>query len=760
MNRPFVTLTKILLFIIIGTCHLEMNAQTNEGTDFWFGFMEHRDIGSNTMVAMVTSKYNTNGSVSIPNLGWEQTFSLTANDVTLITLPSSAEVLGSESKSNQGIHLLADLPVSVYIHQYHQARSEASVVLPVVSLGNEYYTITYTGIQAQGTTYPAEFLIVASEDETLVTITVSDDTKQGKTPGTTFDVILNQGETYQVQAATSQGDLTGSYIIADKKIAVFAGNRWTQVPSNCSARDNLLEQMYPVSTWGKKFVTVPNANMPYDVFRILASENNTSIVINGNPSYNLNAGEFVEYQQANATYIESSEPILIAQFIIGQNCSSNSVGDPSMVLLNSIEQTRDTVTLFNSSLENITQNYINIIMATSDAPFVEFDGQLIDGNYPIQTVGLNDEYSYARLSVGTGSHTIISDGCGIIATAYGYGNVESYAYSGGASFKNINFNPIPEGGCLNDTVFFDTGLSPLNYNFFWDLGDGNTSTEATFSHFYPDLGTYPVSLIIDDLCLGTTDTLYQDLLISLRESVASLSDVLICQGESFSLGATDIDNAVYEWTGPSNYFSEEQFPTILDGHPNMSGDYSVIGIVSGCATFPVSTHVEVIPTPNPNLGPDTIFCTRDYTTILNPGSFLNYQWHNGATSTTLPVLEDGIYSVEVSDSYGCIGTDSVFLREICPTRIYVPNIFTPDGDGHNDFFKAYAFDVIDFKLSVFSRWGELVFQSTNPEESWNGQYKNKWIQSGIYVWQLEVTGYQENGTIYSEVLNGSLTVVY
>ena len=55
-----------------------------------------------------------------------------------------------------------------------------------------------------------------------------------------------------------------------KKIAVFGGNSWTQVPTSCGTRDNLLEQMYPVSTWGKQILTVPSDQVTYDVFRILA----------------------------------------------------------------------------------------------------------------------------------------------------------------------------------------------------------------------------------------------------------------------------------------------------------------------------------------------------------------------------------------------------------------------------------------------------------------------------------------------------------
>ena len=284
--------------------------------------------------------------------------------------------------------------------------------------------------------------------------------KMGKRPNTTFTVTLDAGESYQVQAQTGDGDLTGTRMLGNKKFAVFGGNKWTEVPNGCAARDNLLEQMYPLSTWGKKFVTVPNKNNSYSIFRIMAAENNTAITVFGNSTrdYNLDAGEFVEYSEANASYIVSNKGILVAQFTVGQNCNGHNIGDPSMVLLNSIEQTRDTVTLYNSRFQNIQENYINVIVQTIDMDLVYFDGQLLNDLSPFQQVGSNDDYSYAQIKVNTGAHTITSQGCGVIATAYGYGEVESYAYSGGASFSPINSDPIPDGGCLNDTVFFDTGI--------------------------------------------------------------------------------------------------------------------------------------------------------------------------------------------------------------------------------------------------------------------------------------------------------------
>ena len=154
--------------------------QSNEGVNFWFGFMEHHDEGKNTKVAMITSKVNTSGTIQVPKQNWSKEFTVKANDVTVINLPLNTETRGSENISNTGIQITTAAPVSVYIHQYFGFRSEATIVLPNSTLGDEYYIMTYRGIERNDQVYPSEFLIVATQNDTEINITPSDETKNGK----------------------------------------------------------------------------------------------------------------------------------------------------------------------------------------------------------------------------------------------------------------------------------------------------------------------------------------------------------------------------------------------------------------------------------------------------------------------------------------------------------------------------------------------------------------------------------------------------
>ena len=746
-------------------CTFSAVSQSNEGTDFWMGFMEHRDINANTKVLMITARNATTGTVSVPRQNWSQSFSVNANDVSIITLPMTTETQGSEAIQSTGIRIQAATPVSVYAHQYANFRSEAAVILPVESIGREYYAMSYLGYESSLDIYPSEFLIVAVEDQTTLTYRVTSATRGGGATGSLRTIVLNLGQTYQVQSAAGPtGDLTGSYVSGDKDFVLMSGARRAEKPLGCGTRDNLLEQMYPVSTWGRRFVSVLSKNASYDLLRIMASQPNTQVFVDHALVATIDAGGFYEFRNSKeAVFIQGNKPILVAQFNIGNNCNSlNNLGDPSMVLLNAVEQTRDSVTLYSSRFENITQNYLNIVTRTQSAvdEDIFLDGALISGSANLfRPVESNPDFSFASLQVSSGSHSIFTNGCGVIVTAYGYGQAESYAYSGGASFREINLNPIPEGGCLNDTLAFSSGLPEDRVQVLWDFGDGNTSTEPEPAHVYTELGSYPVELVVWDLCQGTVDTFRPQLLISLRQAVESGNDTLVCVGAQVFLRATDLPGARYEWNGPRSYFSEEQFPVLTNTDPAFTGDYSVVGIISGCATFPKMTYVEVQALPVPNLGNDSTLCEADPVT-LDAGQYVRYEWQDGSAEPYFTLTTEGIYWVEVRDELGCAGRDSIFFRESCPTTLYVPSAFSPNGDGSNDLFLPRGQDLLAYHLRIFNRWGTVIFETQNIDEGWDGRTASGQLApEGVYVWMVDYAGQRIRGSDYRKQEAGTVTLI-
>ena len=145
---------------------------------------------------MIISKYNTSGTVEMPLLGWKQSFSVIANQVTIVTLPKTAETIGSEIVSSNGISISSEKNISVYMHQYYNQRSEASIVLPDDALGTEYYAIAYKTYQRSGIVYPSECVIVGVKEDTEIEITLSDRTKGGRNKGDKINIILGFKKSY------------------------------------------------------------------------------------------------------------------------------------------------------------------------------------------------------------------------------------------------------------------------------------------------------------------------------------------------------------------------------------------------------------------------------------------------------------------------------------------------------------------------------------------------------------------------------------
>jgi len=121
---PSIALYKKFLIIIAVFIATPFYSQSNEGTHFWFGFMEHIDAYLNHKVAMISSKNNTVGSIQVPGRNWSESFSVNANDVVIIELPAFTENIGSEIIDDVGVEVISDAPVSVYIHQYFNFRSD------------------------------------------------------------------------------------------------------------------------------------------------------------------------------------------------------------------------------------------------------------------------------------------------------------------------------------------------------------------------------------------------------------------------------------------------------------------------------------------------------------------------------------------------------------------------------------------------------------------------------------------------------------
>ncbi|MSQ78291.1 MAG: PKD domain-containing protein [Flavobacteriaceae bacterium] len=461
--------------------------------------MGHIDGTSSNMSLYITSDVNTSGTVAIPGKSWSTTFGVTANAVTVVSIPQSLAYMNcSDCILAQGIHITANDPVVVYGHIYANARSDATLVLPTPTAGREYYAQSFTQ-KVTGSNRQNEFMVIGLEDSTYVDITPAAGTLSGThTKGITYSKLLMQGEIYQVQ---SDSDLTGSHIVSSnttgkncKRIAVFSGSSFTPLGcTSASSGDNLFQQIYPVSAWGKTYATAPmKTRKGGDYFRILASKSNTQITINGWNNQTIGAGQYYEWLSDSAQYITSTEPVQMAQYQRTQNCD-NVTGDPSMIILNSAEQQLDDITLYSSPYQNITGNYINVLMESDDTSSFTLDGNKVSWS----TIPSNSGFAYTQTTVNSGNHRLTADS-GFNAIAYGFGNVESYGYSAGANIVNLvqSITVYKYASTCKGVPLQLTGnciYTPIAWR--WDFGDGGSDTVQNPKHTFSDTGDYLVSLV-------------------------------------------------------------------------------------------------------------------------------------------------------------------------------------------------------------------------------------------------------------------------
>lgn len=255
---------------------------SNKGKEFWISYAGHIDGTLSAMGVYITSDVAASGTVTVGNQAVP--FTVLANSVTRIFIGSSGNVnasnasvyLGVQGNTVAGaaIHVTSDKPVAVYAHIIRSARSGATLVLPVNVWGKEYIVPSYRN--TGGSASYGEINVMAAEANTVVEITPSVTSRDNNHPaGVPFTIPLGPGDVYQLQFALN-ADISGTKVrsIATgttgcKPIGVFSATTWSGFDcTNASGGDNLYQQLFPVSAWGKNFLTAPFYSRNYDIIRV------------------------------------------------------------------------------------------------------------------------------------------------------------------------------------------------------------------------------------------------------------------------------------------------------------------------------------------------------------------------------------------------------------------------------------------------------------------------------------------------------------
>lgn len=499
--------TKILLFslifIIFSQDCIPQDLAKSKGRDFWVTFLPNyhnnrrasQDLYrlGDSLFLFIVAYEPTAGTItykdrnnrtfthnfSITDINQIYVFKVSYWDFELLGFNDSGQFTNShqnEKISPQSFHVVSDKDITLYAHSQSVMTSDAFLVLPSESLGTEYIVLTYksdgsgTGTFVNTSSTPSQFAIVATEDSTSITIIPSTRTHSNNL--NTQRIILNRGNVYLVQAKIDQSnwfsDLSGTEIISNKPISVFAGHQRTTLPLNPTAsspsRDFICEQMPPIKSWGKNALLIPYpqpsnvTNRDNDLFRIIAAYNNTEIYINNQLVKTLRKGEVFEDNLIEPALVTATAPILVAQYKkTAQLQSIQSLSDPFMMIIPPIEQFDNFYRFINIQayewdedyqrwMKVYTEQYLTVVIPGNAISGLQLNGSSVPAaNFkPIP----NTDYYYAWLKMNDGASVITAnEPFGIYV--YGYGVANSYGYFGGMNFRKLDFQPPEITASLN-----------------------------------------------------------------------------------------------------------------------------------------------------------------------------------------------------------------------------------------------------------------------------------------------------------------------
>ena len=271
--------------------------------------------------------------------------------------------------------------------------------------------------------------------------------------------------------------------------------------------------------------------------------------------------------------------------------------------------------------------------------------------------------------------------------------------------------------CANDPLVWDVSTADATY--LWQ--DGSTAPQFTVTQ----AGTYAV----------TITTVCEEVVLSADvEEVSEAPDIIfeveatLCSDVSAVRLDASTEGATYQWQDGS---TDPVF------NATESGTYAVT-VTNGCGVDEASTTLNWLPPLEPVPLRDTFICPGERI-VLDVGTegASTYLWQDEATGSSYEVTGPGFYTVSISNICESQSLSTIITAcERCD--IYVPNVFSPNGDGINDRFRPFSDCALqDFVMQVFNRWGDLVFESNDVSIFWSGTFKGEKLNVDVYIWRMQ-----------------------
>lgn len=337
---------------------------------------------------------------------------------------------------------------------------------------------------------------------------------------------------------------------------------------------------------------------------------------------------------------------------------------------------------------------------------------------------------------------------------------------------------------VSNRFFCDSGYVSISdsttYNepiakYTWNFGDGTISNlQQPPVHLYKKPGSFPVNLVVETAS-GCIDTATLETPVKLVNSprIGIVGDSIICVNEKIHHRGTleEEDSSVrWSWDFPNGKNEKSQKPPMQQYKE--AGNFFVKTIAvngSGCADTAIK-NIYVHPNPKVTLPPSV--ATTVGTPVLLPGKYtpkpVSYLWTpdsslscNNCPQPTASPRFNTKYTVTIVDSNGCKHKEEIQVNVLCQgVTVFLPNTFSPNGDGSNDIFYVRGRGLDRVKsLRIFSRWGQIVFEQkdfpvNSIQHGWDGKMQGQKPHPDVYVYQVEV--YCDNGQLINLAGNVAL----
>lgn len=274
----------------------------------------------------------------------------------------------------------------------------------------------------------------------------------------------------------------------------------------------------------------------------------------------------------------------------------------------------------------------------------------------------------------------------------------------------------------NDTVFCDVVSKKLNIQ----QSDPDTKYRWFDGSVMPDLTISAPGKIfasVENLCGVVSDTVRYQLLLTPRLDLGK--DLDFCdqvKPVNYSIGSSG-NQETYLWNDGST----------LNSNTLMAPGKFWASVANRCGSRSDTLMIYLHQSPVIDLGPDTALCGQ-FALLLDAGlPGLNYYWEpTGETTQSIMASKQTIYKLTATDAFGCFGVDQMQIKDDCKSKWFVPSAFSPNGDQLNDTYTPVLVNVEGYSLMIMNAYGERMFYTTNPSESWNGEYQGKIVQQGNY----------------------------